>query len=407
MPAMPGKPESIVSQSSRQPRGVVVLGCTGSIGETTFTVLEGLEKQAGPDLRVIGLSAGRRVDRLIEQARRWQVQVVCVADASDRVRVQEALPGCVVLSGVEGLESLVEYEGVDVVVNGLVGAVGLGPTLAALDAGRDVAMANKEPLVMAGGLVVDRARQTGARILPVDSEPSAMWQCLSGERVQDVSHLILTASGGAFRGRPRADLAGVTPTEALHHPTWKMGPKITIDSATLMNKGFEVIEAAWLFDVPVDAVEVLLHAESIVHSLVEFVDGAILAHLGRTDMALPIQYALTEPGRYPGPLQRLNLAEVGALHFESPDLDEFPGLRLCYEAGRAGGSAPAVLNAANEEAVAAFLAGAVGFLDIHRINERVLADHRWEKVDEIAQILTVDRWARTCARTIISSLREE
>ena len=388
------------SRSSQ--RGVVVLGCTGSIGETTFQVLDNLTKQ-DQSLHVVALSAGGRIERLIELAELWRPKAVCIAVPEDRQRVQTALPDCEVFCGEDGLRALVQLDGVDVIVNGLVGAVGLEPTLAALEMGRDVAMANKEPLVMAGGLVLDHANKSGARILPVDSEPSAMWQCLRGERTQDVSRLILTASGGAFRGRARSELKQVTPEEALHHPTWSMGPKITIDSATLMNKGFEVIEASLLFELSVDDVEVVLHRESIVHSLVEFVDGAILAHLGRTDMALPIQYALTEPSRCAGPLAPLNLAEVGSLHFEAPDLAEFPGLALCYEAGRLGGSTPAALNAANEEAVAAFLAGEVGFLDIHSINETVLSKHNGQDATDLDSILAVDAWARVQARSTIST----
>lgn len=405
MSASPGPPSSDNRpRSAPGGRGIVILGCTGSIGETTFSVLEGLEGQADHDIRVVGLSAGTRVEGLIKHARRWRPEVVCVAESAAVERVKAELPECEVLCGESGLHELVLRDGVEVVVNGLVGAVGLMPTLAALDAGRDVAMANKEPLVIAGGLVLERARQGGARLLPVDSEPSAMWQCLRGERIEDVSRLILTASGGAFRGRERRELKQVTPEQALHHPTWSMGPKITIDSATLMNKGFEVIEAAWLFSVHVDAVDVVLHRESIVHAMVEFIDGAMLAHMGRTDMALPIQYALTEPGRMPGPLAPLNLAEVGCLHFEAPDLAEFPGLALCYQAGRAGGTVPAALSAANEEAVAAFLAGEIGFLDIHQINERVVADHSRQEADDLDLIMAADAWARQQARSVISTL---
>ncbi len=383
------------SRSSQ--RGVVVLGCTGSIGETTFQVLDNLAKQ-DQSLHVVALSAGGRIERLIELAELWRPEAVCIAVPEDRQRVQTALPDCEVFCGEDGLRALVQLDGVDVIVNGLVGAVGLEPTLAALEMGRDVAMANKEPLVMAGGLVLDHANKSGARILPVDSEPSAMWQCLRGERTQDVSRLILTASGGAFRGRARSELKQVTPEEALHHPTWSMGPKITIDSATLMNKGFEVIEASLLFDLSVDDVEVVLHRESIVHSLVEFVDGAILAHLGKTDMSLPIQYALTYPERKPASMGALDLVALGALHFEEPDLETFPGLELCYEAGRRGGTAPAVLNAADEVAVEGFLRGEIGFLDIHEVNRHTLERHHQRPAHSLAEVLAADVEGRRLAR---------
>jgi len=258
---------------------------------------------------------------------------------------------------------------------------------------------------MAGGVLLDAAAAAGARILPVDSEPSAMWQCLNGERTQDVKRLLLTASGGAFRDRARVELASVTPQEALHHPTWKMGPKITVDSATLMNKGFEVIEAGWLFGVGVDKVDVVIHRESIVHSLVEFVDGSVIAHLGRTDMAIPIQYALTHPARRPSPLSPLDVVRLGALHFEAPAPGEFPGLSLCYEVGRVGGTLPAALNAANEIAVAAFLDGAIGFLDIHEVNRAVVDDFEPVPATDVDAVIDADHRARQRARQVVDSCR--
>lgn len=379
-------------------RRVALLGSTGSIGTTTLGVLEELRRQDGDDAwRVTALAAGRRVETLVEQARRWQPDVLCVADAEAAERVRAALPGIEVLTGDAGLISIAADAGADIVVNGLVGALGLSPTLASLAAGKSVAMANKEPLVMAGGILLAAARAGGGEILPVDSEPSAMWQCLRGERAEDVQRLLLTASGGAFRDRPRHQLARVTPAEALDHPTWTMGPKITVDSATLMNKGFEVIEASWLFGVDVDHVDVVIHRESIVHSMVEFTDGSILAHLGRTDMSLPIQYALTQPARQPGSLTALDLTTVGALHFEAPDLDEVPGLSLCYAAGRAGGTAPTALNAANEVAVAAFLEGRLGFLAMHEVNRAVCESWQSEPATEVGAVLDADRRARELA----------
>ena len=377
---------------------LAILGSTGSIGRTTFAVLEGLRRQDGnAEWEVVALAAGRRVEDLIHQARAWSPGLVCVAASADARRAREELPGVEVLSGGRGLCELVADGRVDVVVNGLVGAVGLAPTVSALKAGKIVAMANKEPLVMAGGLLKEAALAGGGELLPVDSEPSALWQCLRGEREEDVSRLILTASGGAFRDRSRSELARVTAAEALHHPTWRMGPKITVDSATLMNKGFEVIEATWLFGVDVDRVEVVIHRESIVHSLVEFTDGSILAHLGRTDMSLPIQYALTHPVRKPGSLPRLDLADVGALHFEAPDPDRVPGLSLCRDAARAGGTAPAALNAANEVAVSAFLEGRLGFLDIHELNLCVVDGWDPGPATDLETVLEADRLARARA----------
>ena len=354
---------------------VAILGCTGSIGGTTFRVIEGLQQQDSVSAwEVSVLTAGRRVDELIQQARKWQPQLVCVADAESASHVRQVLGDAIrVVHGTDGLCTAVTEADIDIVVNGLVGAVGLSPTLAALTRGLPVAMANKEPLVMAGGLLLDAVAAGGGRILPVDSEPSAMWQCLNGERTQDVSRYLLTASGGAFRDRARADLASVTPQEALHHPTWDMGPKITIDSATLMNKGFEVIEAGWLFGVGVEKVDVVMHRESIVHSMVEFADGSILAQMGHPDMQLPIQFCLTYPERLASPVRRMDFRELHSLTFEPPDHARFPALRLAQEALRAGGVCPCAFNAANEVAVARFLAGRLSFPGIWRVVAAVLA----------------------------------
>ena len=381
---------------------MVILGATGSIGDTTFKILQGLD-----DFELVGLSAGRQVDKLIERLADLKPRVVCLQDEDGAEEVRRRVPGIRVVHGMEGLCELVSMDGVDFVVNGLVGAVGLMPTLAALQAGRIVCMANKEPLVIAGDPLLNAARRGGGEIRPVDSEPSAMWQCLQGEGARAIRRLILTASGGAFRDYSREQLAWVTPAEALNHPTWQMGRKITVDSASLMNKGFEVIEASILFGVEVDQVDVVIHRESIIHSMVEFTDGTILAHMGKTDMALPIQYALTHPDRLQSPLAPLDLAAVGALHFAEPDWDMFPGLRLCYEAGRRGGMAPAALNAANEIAVEAFLDGNIGFLDIHEINSEVMescggaALPQASESDVIEEILKVDASARRRAREAV------
>lgn len=386
---------------AKSPRGLVVLGATGSIGDTTFKVLEGL----GGAYRVVGLGGGRRLEALEQLARRWQPAVLGVGDEDDIPRLAASLPQTRLVGGSAGLDELARMPDADIVVNGLVGAVGLGPTLAALDAGKTVAMANKEPLVMAGDLILERARAGGGKILPLDSEPNALWQCLQGEDRAAVSRLILTASGGAFRDLDSGQLARVTPEQALQHPTWQMGPKITVDSATLMNKGFEVLEAACLFGVGLDAIEVILHRQSVVHSMVEFVDGSILAHLGKTDMALPIQYALTYPQRARAPVERLDLASLGRLDFAAPDAARYPALALCYGAGRMGGTAPAALNAANEEAVGAFLAGRIGFVDIVALNEAVL--DRWQStpIDGIEAVWQADRWARQQAQAWIKDRR--
>ena len=373
---------------------VVILGSTGSIGATTFRVLGSL----GEDFRVVGLSAGHQLEQLVRRARSCEPEAVCIADEAQVESVRRQLPGVRVLSGPEGLAQLAALDEADVVVNGLVGAVGLLPTLEALKAGKTVAMANKEPLVMAGALVQRAAIDGGGALLPVDSEPNAMWQCLRGESTGEVKRLFLTASGGAFRGWTRKQMTTVTPAQALEHPTWRMGSKITVDCATLMNKGFEVIEASLLFDVGIDQVKVVVHRESVVHSMVEFVDGAILAHLGKTDMSLPIQYALTYPERKPASMDALDLVALGALHFEEPDLETFPGLELCYEAGRRGGTAPAVLNAADEVAVEGFLRGEIGFLDIHEVNRHTLERHHPRPAHSLAEVLAADVEGRRLAR---------
>ncbi len=377
---------------------VVVLGCTGSIGDSTFRVLEGL----GPEYQVVGLSGGKQLGKLAALARAWKPAWVGVADPADCAQLASQLPDVRVVGGEEGLCQLAALPEADVVINGLVGGVGLRPSLAGLEAGKTLGMANKEPIVMAGGLLLAAARASGGQILPLDSEPNALWQCLKGEETGSLARLILTASGGPFRGRTRDQLAQVTPEEALRHPTWKMGAKITVDSATLMNKGFEVIEASWLFGVGVDQVEVVIHPESVVHSLAEFTDGALLAHLGRTDMVMPIQYALTHPQRRPGPLARLDLAEVGQLRFAAPDRATFPALDLCYRAGRLGGSAPALLSAADEVAVAGFLDGAIGFLDITDLNREVLDAGEVWPVDSLEAVVAADRAGRRLAAEFIT-----
>ena len=372
----------------------VILGCTGSIGDSTFRVLEGL----GEEYQVAGLSGGRNVAKLLERAQTWKPQIVCTGEVESTGALREELPGTRVVGGEEGLLELATMPEADMIINGLVGGVGLKPTLAALEAGKTVAMANKDPLIMAGGLILETARKSGGTLLPLDSEPNALWQCMKGEEERDIDRLIITASGGPFFGRKKEQMREITPAQALDHPTWKMGPKITVDSSTLMNKGFEVIEACWLFDVSIERVDVVIHRQSVVHSLVEFVDGAILAHLGKTDMLLPIQYALTHPRRQPSPLGRLDLAEVGQLSFAAPDRENFPCLELCYQAAREGGTGPAVLNAANEVGVEAFLAGRIDFLEIGEINEFVLEKGGGGEADSLEAVLAADALGRRLAR---------
>lgn len=378
--------------ADREVKNVVVLGATGSIGDSSFGALASL----GKGYRVLGMSGGAKVAKLAALAAQWQPSLVCVPGPQQASRFGPS--AAKLLMGEAGLVEMATLAEADIVINGLVGALGLRPTLAALEAGKVVAMANKEPIVMAGGLLIDAARRGGGTILPLDSEPNAIWQCLKGEGRANLERIILTASGGPFFSRSKESMRAITPEEALDHPTWKMGPKITVDSATLMNKGFEAIEASWLFDLPISSVEVLIHRQSVVHSLVELVDGALLAHLGKTDMSLPIQYALTHPERRPSPLGRLDLAAVGQLSFARPDRENFPCLDLCYAAGQSGGTAPAALNAANEVAVAAFLAGQIGFLDIAALNADLLEAHTVRDAAEIGEVFAVDAEVRHAAQ---------
>ena len=329
---------------------LTILGSTGSIGTSTIDVIA---SRPG-EFRVVALAAGRNVARLVAQARALAPELVVVADEADARACASQLPAATrVVCGRDGLVEAARHPEADLVVCGLVGAVGIEPTYAAVDAGKDVALANKEALVAAGEFVIERAAATGALILPVDSEHNALHQCLRGENAEEIKALWLTASGGPFRGWSREALSEATPDQALRHPTWVMGPKVTIDAATLMNKGLEVIEARWLFDVGPDRIRVVVHPGSVVHSLVEFADGSFKAQLGATDMRHPIQNALTYPRRQPSALTPLDLVAAGPLRFEAPDTERFPCLALAYEALARGGAAPAVLNAANEVAVQA------------------------------------------------------
>jgi 1-deoxy-D-xylulose-5-phosphate reductoisomerase len=378
---------------------LAILGSTGSIGTSTLDVVRAFPGR----FEVVALAGGRSVDRLEEQARRLRAGCVAGRDEADGVALARRLGSLSrVVHGPQGLLEVATHPAADLVVSALVGAVGLVPTHAALGAGRDVALANKETLVVAGGLMTARAAASGAALLPVDSEHNALHQCLRGERGAEVRRLWLTASGGPFLRHSRAALAAVTPAEALRHPTWKMGPKITVDSATLMNKGLEVIEARWLFGASPEQLRVVIHPTSVVHSMVEFVDGSFKAQLGVTDMRHPIQYALAWPERWPTELPPFDPVAASPLSFEEPDLDRFPCLGLAWRALAAGGAAPAALNAANEVAVAAFLAGRAGFPDIARTIESALEEHGGEPAASVEALLDVDARARRTAERVLA-----
>ena len=381
-------------------RGVCVLGATGSIGATTLEVVDRY-----PDrFRIVALAAGRATDRLRRLCEHYRPELVALGSEDEADRFEDTnggrLPGLEVCGGARGLERAATAPDAGFVISGIVGAAGLRPTLAALRAGKVVGLANKESLVAAGAVMARAAAAGGGRLIPVDSEHAAIHQCL-GDRRDPVRRIWLTASGGPFRTASAAELASATPETALRHPTWRMGPKITIDSATMMNKGLEMIEARWLFDQPPEAIRVVVHPESIVHSMVEFEDGSILAQLGVTHMRTPVQYALTWPERLPTGLAPLPLDQPLDLRFEPPDPDRFPCLRLAAEALAAGGDAPAVLNAANEVAVAAFLDYRIPFPEIPAVVGGTLAAHRPAEPDDLEAVARADAWARTYARELV------
>jgi 1-deoxy-D-xylulose-5-phosphate reductoisomerase len=369
-------------------RSVAVLGATGSIGRQALEIVS-----AHSDLRACALAAGSDHAGLVAAAARHGVDRIALVDPAAAAAARRRHAGAV-LEGADGIERLIAESGADVVLNAVVGAAGLRATLQTFAAGADLALANKESLVAGGELVMDALRRSGVQMLPVDSEHSALAQCLAGAAQGSVTGLVITASGGPFRGRPREALADVTVAEALAHPTWSMGPKITVDSATLMNKGLEVIEAHHLFGLPYAAIEVVVHPQSIVHGMVRFRDGALLAHVGYPDMRVPISWALTYPGRAATPVPTLDLSAPLALEFEPPDTATFRCLALARQAGQEGGTAPCVLNAANEAAVAAFLAGGVGFLEIADLVERALDAVPAEPLSSLEQLLDADARAR-------------
>ncbi len=376
---------------------IAVLGSTGSIGTQTLDVIS----RRPEDYEVVGLAAGANIGLLLEQVRQFKPRWVSAGTAELAAQVRAEAPSDVrVVHGEEGLRQIAGESGANYVVCALVGSLGLTSTLAAIEAGADIGLANKETLVTAGHLVMSRAREKGVSILPVDSEHSAIFQCLNGESAKAIKRLMLTASGGSFRDLGREQLKNVTVEDALKHPNWSMGAKVTIDSATMANKGLEVIEAHWLFDLPYDQIDVVLHPESIVHSMVEFVDTSVIAQLGNPDMRVPIQYALTYPERVASPASPLDLLKQGALHFKPMSFERYPCLRLAYESGRAGGTATTVFNAANEVAVARFLRGEISFLAIEETIERTLAKHVSLPSPSLEAILETDAWARREAEAV-------
>lgn len=383
-------------------KSVSILGSTGSIGLSTLSVVDSLSDK----FLVAGLAAGRDLEGLAKQIARYHPRLVSVANERDIPSLKDKLHALSVDKlpeisfGKEGLVAVACLDGVDTVVSATVGAVGFLPTYKALTLGRRVCLANKETLVMAGELMTRAAVESGAELLPVDSEHNALHQCMRGEQVREVKRLILTASGGPFRQTPVDRMREATVEEALAHPTWQMGSKITIDSATLMNKGLEVIEAGWLFGFSADRISVAVHPQSIVHSMIEMVDGSIIAQLGVTDMRLMIQYALTFPDRLPTDLPSLGLDKLARLEFSEPDLKRFPCLRLAYEAMREGGTMPAALSAANEIAVASFLNRRTKFMDIPRVIEETMHAHKTQPCSSIEAVLEADRWARSEAERL-------
>jgi len=374
---------------------VILLGSSGSIGESTCKVARALPEK----MKIVGLAVAKSTDRLLEQAQEFGVKALAVSDAQAAENVKNRLPsGAKFYSGPDGLTRMVEETQADMVLVAIVGTAGLAPALAALQSGKDLAVASKEILVLAGSAVMAEAKKGGKQILPVDSEHNAIFQCLQGANGKEVRKVILTASGGPFRRSSSQEMEKVTVAQALKHPTWSMGRKITIDSATMFNKGLEMIEAHWLFGLPMSRVDVVVHPQSIVHSMVEFIDGSVLAQLSVTDMCFPIQYAVTYPERMPSGLPPLDLAKLGNLSFEAPDEKRFPALRLAREAGEAGGTLPGVFNAANEVAVEAFLEGRISFPRIWGMVESVMQEHRTEKNPNLDSIVAADQWARVQAK---------
>jgi len=381
-------------------RKIAILGATGSIGKSTLDLIERNRNR----YEVTAVTASTSVDALADVARRTGARLAVIADEARLGDLEELLAGsgCRAAAGSESLVEAATVEA-DVVIAAIVGCAGLGPVMAAVEAGRTVALANKEALVTAGALMTDAAASSGATLLPVDSEHNAIFQCLAGNRAQDVSRIILTASGGPFRTASAETVRAATPAQAVAHPNWSMGAKISVDSATLMNKGLELIEAHYLFGLPSAQLDVVIHPQSVIHSMVEFVDGSVLAQLGTPDMRIPIAYALAWPERMRTPAQRLDLTAVARLDFEAPDFDRFPALKLARHALEAGGDAPVVLNAANEIAVASFLSGEISFPEIVRVVEEAIGDADFDAPRSIGDVLEIDRVTRERARAMMKA----
>lgn len=377
---------------------ISLLGATGSIGIQTLDVI----REHPEEFKLVAMSAGKNLELTRKIIKEFQPELISVQEKDDAERLKSEFPKGNIVYGMEGLEEVAVFHTADTLVNAVLGSVGLRPTLQAIRSGKTIAIANKETLVTAGHIVMEEAKRHKVSILPVDSEHSAIFQALQGEKEKNIERLILTASGGSFRDRSRDELQGVTKADALNHPNWSMGAKITIDSATMMNKGLEVIEAHWLFALPYNRISVLLHRESIIHSMVEFHDTSIMAQLGTPDMKVPIQYALTYPDRLPlisG--KRLNLAEVGRLHFSEMDFSRFRCLKFAFDAGRAGGTMPTVMNAANEEAVAAFLNDRITFLQIEDLIERAMQSHNIIENPDLETIQEVDKDTRSLINSLL------
>lgn len=368
---------------------IAILGSTGSIGTQTLDVVRNNQ-----DLLVTALSAGSNISKLEEQIREFQPMYAVVFDEkkAEELKVKVADLKVKVLCGMDGLLTIASMEEADILVTAIVGMIGIRPTIAAIESGKDIALANKETLVTAGHIIMDLAKKHGVKILPVDSEHSAIFQCLNGESQKEIDKLLITASGGPFRGKTKDQLKNVKVEDALKHPNWAMGRKITIDSSTLANKGLEVMEARWLFDVPFERIQVIVQPQSVIHSMIQFVDGGVMAQLGTPDMRLPIQYALYYPERRFLNGERLDFAKLGSLTFEEPDTDNFPALSLAYKAGIAGGSMPTVFNASNECAVAKFLNGSIGYLQIAEIIETCMEVHKLVDDPSVEQILETEQW---------------
>jgi 1-deoxy-D-xylulose-5-phosphate reductoisomerase len=380
---------------------IAVLGSTGSIGLNSLKVIE-----SNPDkYKAVALAAGRNIDLLLRQIEQFQPEAVAVLDEdlAEQLRIRLKSAGPEVYSGEDGFVRLATLDMADMVISAMTGAAGLVPTYAAIQAGKDIGLANKETMVMAGPLVMDQAKKRGVSIIPIDSEHSAILQSLQGHPIEDLKRIILTASGGPFKAWSLEEMRSATPEQALNHPNWNMGQKISIDSATLMNKGLEIIEAKWLFDLHTDQIDIVIHPQSIVHSMVEYRDGSILAQMGIPDMIVPISYALSFPRHIETPLPQLELDKIGVLTFEKPDLRRFESLSLAFRAVEVGDSMPAVMNGANEIAVEAFLDGRIGFLRIPELIKRTMESHQTFSVGSIEKVIEADGWAREKARELLEN----